>query len=206
MRQAIVAGIAVALACGSLGCQASARGWESSDLPTHDRQRAFDAAREVLGEHFELDRVNWARGEIETRPKGFEGPREGTLADVRGAGGAWRRAVACRIGRDGLTIVASVRVRMEREATAAAAAMYQTGTDERASEVPRTEPAPGPRGAYPGDKVWMEVGWDAALAREVLSEIASRVGEAERREQVPTGQTPADMAEETRRIGAEEGF
>jgi len=69
--------------------------------------------------------------------------------------------------------------------------------------LPRTGPQQV-RTRAKGDEVWVEAGYDAALARELLSEIAEKAGQAERSEAVPQGESPKEAAEETRRIGAEE--
>ena len=190
----------VAVAAG--GCGAAARGWEQSDLPTHDREKAFEAARTVLSRHSEIVESNWARGEIRSRPQFVDRPRTGTLADVRGAGGRWRSTALCEIGRDGMTIVARVAVRMEREATAAAVAMAETGTDDAPRSVPRiAEP-----GAPADREVWVEMGYDRPMARELLAQIAEEVGKSELREALPPDQSPDRVLEESRRIGAEQGF
>ena len=194
----------VAVAAG--GCGAAARGWEESSLPTHDREKAFEAARKVLSQHFELAESNWARGEIRTRPQFLDRQRTGTLADVRGAGGRWRSTALCEIGRDGMTIIARVAVRMEREATAAAVAMAETGTDDRASDVPRSVPRIAEPGAKADREVWVEMGYDRPMARELLAQIAEEVQKSETREALPPDQSPDQILEESRRIGAEQDF
>jgi hypothetical protein len=198
--------LVVMLAVAAGGCGASARGWEQSDLPTHDREKAFEAARKVLSQHAELAESNWARGEIRTRPQLLDRQRTGTLADVRGAGGRWRSTVSCTIGRDGMTIIARVAVRMEREATAAAAAMAETGTDDRASDVPRSVPRIAEPGAPADREVWVEMGYDRPMARELLAQIAQEVEKSETREALPPDQSPDQILEESRQIGTEQGF
>jgi len=189
------------------GCQEATRGWERQAMPSHDRQRVFEAARAVFQEHFEIADANFVRGTIETEPQGFERRREGTLADLRGAGGQWRRTVFLGLGRDGLTVVARVAVLLEREATDAAVAMVDQHRTAPEDELPTAPDAErrhaGPRSPEP---VWMEVGYEASLARELLSAIADRVRALEREQMMPTGQSPGDAAEEVRRIGAEQGF
>jgi hypothetical protein len=61
---------------------------------------------------------------------------------------------------------------------------------------------PGARAPRP---VWVEVGYDAQLAREILAQIADRVRKMEQGELPPMGQPPKEALEETRRIGAEQG-
>lgn len=201
-RWLLLAGfLAVAAGCEGTG----SRAWQRSPMPTHDRQVVFDAAREVIAEHFEVAKANFVSGTIETRPQIFDGQRGGTLADVRGAGGRWRRTVSFEMGRDGLAVVAAVAVRLEREATEAAVAMSETAGPARADELP-----PSPRGGgnvrrRQADEVWVEVGSDDAMARELLSAIAERVGANERGGRMPEGQSPQDAAEEVRRIGAQQG-
>jgi hypothetical protein len=198
--------LAMVLAMAAGGCGASARGWEQSDLPTHDREKAFEAARKVFSTHFELADSNWARGEIRTKPKQLDRRRTGILADVRGAGGRWRETATCEIDRDGMTVVARVAVLTEREATAAAAAMAETGTDDRASDVPRSVPRITEPGAKSAREVWVEVGYDRQMARELLAEIAQEVEKAESREALPPDQSPDQILEESRQIGIEQGF
>ena len=196
--------LVVGLVMAAGGCRGAAtRGWQESALPTHDRQRAFEAALEVFEKHFEVARSNYASGTIETKPQAVEKRRWGTLADVRGAGGSWRQTAFFEMDRDGLTVVGRVAVRLEREATAAAEAIVAARADERQSELPRTGPEQV-RTRAKGDEVWVEAGYDAALARELLSEISEKAGQAERSEVVPQGESPKEAAEETRRIGAEE--
>ena len=192
----------LALAMAMAGCRAPMRGWQEADLPTHDRQVAFDAARDVLGRHFELAEASWARGEIETCPELFEGPRAGTLADVRGAGGRWRRTAVCEIGREGLAVIARVMVLLEREGTAAAAVLSDMGRDEVPSSVPRiAEP-----GGASDREVWVEVGHDEELARQLLEEIRGCIREVEKREVLPHEPSGQDIIEESRQFGREQGF
>ncbi len=189
------------------GCQEATRGWERQPMPSHDRQRVFEAARTVLQEHFEIAEARVVRGTIETEPQIFERRRDGTLADLRGAGGQWRRTVFVGLDRDGLTVVARVAVLLEREATEAAVAMadqHRTAPeDERPTALDAERPHAGFRSPEP---VWMEVGYEASLARELLSAIAERVRTLESEHAVPRGPSPGDVAEEVRRIGAEQGF
>jgi len=198
-RVALMAGLLVVAA----GCQGAAtRAWQQAALPTHDRQRAFDAALEVFERHFDVARSSYASGTIETRPQVFDKRREGTLADIRGAGGRWRRTASFEMDRDGLTIVGCVAVRLEREATTAAVAISESSGD-RADELPRVGAQYTRPSTQASEQVWVEVGYDAQMARELLAAIADRVRVAERGEAVPEGQSPRDAAEETRRLGAE---
>jgi len=175
-------------------------------MPSHDRQRVFEAARAVLSEHFEVADANVVRGTIETRPQVFQRRRSGTLADVRGAGGRWRRTVSFEMARDGLTVVAAVSVRLQREATEAAVAMTETARPDRTDELPPSTLSGVQVGRRTTDPVWVDVGYDEALARELLATLAERVRTRQQREGVPQGQSPKEAAEETRRIGAREGF
>ena len=194
--------IGVALAAG--GCSSAAvRPWQSADMATGDRQRVFEAAREVLAKHFQVAEVNFPRGTIETQPQAFDRSRSGTLADVRGAGGRWRRTVYFEMGPEGMTTFARVAVHLEREATAAAESIVQARSDARESELPRVGPRYAKPPSQPSREVWVEIGYDAPLAREILAQITQRVRQAQQGDQVPLGQSPKDAAEETRRIGAE---
>jgi len=180
------------------------REWQRQPMPSHDRQRVFEAARAVLESHFKIADANFVRGTIETRPQVFERPRRGTLADLRGAGGRWRRIVSFRMEREGLTVVAEVAVRLQREATEAAVAMAEQHRTAPEDELPASPPGAGTAGSRGDQAVWMDVGWDAALARELLSAIAERVRGLERAAEVPTGgQSPAEAAEEVRRLDAQ---
>jgi len=192
----------LALAAG--GCSSAAlRPWQSMDMATGERQRVFEAAREVLAKHFPLGEVSFARGVIETKPQVFDRSRLGTLADLRGAGGRWRRTVYFEIGPEDMTIVARVAVHLEREATAAAESIVaaRSGPDE--SELPAVGTRVAKRAGKPSGEVWVEIGYDASLAREILAQVKERVGQAQKGDQVPLGQSPRDAAEETRRLGAE---
>jgi len=194
----------VLLAAAVGGCAgASGRAWQTAEMPSHDRERVFQAAREVLEDHFEIARSNWASGTIETRPQVFDRKREGMLTDVRGAGGRWRRTVSFEVDRDGLTILSRAAVRLEREATAAAVALTEASTTERGTEAPRSRPMAAEPGRRGSEEVWVDSGYDAGLARELLAEIASRVREAERAEGLPAGASFKEMADEVRRLGAE---
>ncbi len=185
------------------GCRAGAsRGWQRSSMPSHDRQHVFEAAREVLSEHFEVADANFVRGTIETRPQVFDRRRSGTLADVRGAGGRWRRTVSFEMDRDGLTVVAAVSVRLQREATEAAVAMTETARPDRLDELPPSTHGGVRVGRRPTTPVWMDVGYDDALARELLGTLAERIRVGRQDDAIPEGQSPEDAAEETRRIGA----
>lgn len=194
------------LVAAAAGCRGAAtRAWQRRAMPTHDRQAVFEAARGVFGKHFEIADANIVAGTIETKPQVFDRQRAGTLADVRGAGGRWRRTASFEMDRDGLTIIGRVAVRLEREATEAAVAMSETARPERADELPPSTPGNGRGVSRPGEEVWVEVGYDDALARELLAAVAEEVRKAEGGEALPSGQSPKDAAEETRRIGAQQG-
>jgi len=183
------------------GCEnAATRAWQRAPLGTHDRQLAFNAAQEVLGKHFEVARASFVQGTIETKPQVFDRKREGTLSDLRGAGGRWRRIVSFEIERESLEILGRVAVRLERENTAGAFAIAETGGYEaRAVDVPRSQPLITESGARPGREVWVEVGYDTSLAREIVSEIASHVAQMEKGEAMPADQSPEAATEETRK-------
>lgn len=190
----------VVLLAGAAGCdRAATRAWQSSEMPTHDAQRVFEAAREVLERNFEVAEASFAKGVIVTRPQAFERSRSGTLADVRGAGGKWRRTVSFELDRAGLAVVARVAVRLERESTAAAMAIADATTGERPDELPRVGPQYGRTAGRSSEEVWTEVGYDAALARELLAAIAEAVGKGERSEAMPAVPTAKDVDDETRR-------
>ncbi|MCX5674726.1 MAG: hypothetical protein NTX87_06935 [Planctomycetota bacterium] len=190
-----VALMAVALLAGGCG-EAATRAWQRAELPTHDWPRAFDAARDVLKEHFEIADASMTAGTLETKPQVLDRARSGTLADLRGAGGRWRQTVSVELDRGGLAIGARVAVRLEREATAAAVAITESGANE---------PRVAESGARAQRPVWVEVGYDAPLAREILVQIADRVRKMEQGEMPSMGQSPKEALEETRRIGAEQG-
>ena len=189
------------------GCQSAAtRAWQQADLPTHDAQRAFEAAKDVLSKHFQIASANWTKGIIETRPQLFDRSRSGTLSDIRGAGGRWRRTVSFELDRDALTMVARVAVRLEREGTATAIALAGSGGEGgRVADVPPTLPLAATPGARSGEEVWTEVGYDASLAREILNQIIERAGQLEKGEAAPEGQSPKAALEETKKLGAGEG-
>jgi len=199
--------LVLALVVTVAGCRgAASRAWQRSPMPSHDWQRVFEAARAVLAEHFEVADANVVRGTIETRPQVFDRRRTGTLADVRGAGGQWRRTVSFEMDRDGLTVVAAVSVRLQREATEAAVAMGETARPDRIDELPPSTRGGVRVGRRPTAPVWMDVGYDDALARELLATVAERVRARQRGDAIPEGQSPSEAAEETRRIGAREGL
>jgi len=188
------------------GCQEATRPWQRQPMPSHDRQRVFQAASEVLEKHFQVADANITRGTIETEPQIFDRGGGGTLTDLRGAGGRWRRRVFFEMARSGLTVVAKVAVLLEREATEAAVAVaeqHRTAPEDELPAVSHREHDPAERPTQP---VWMEVGEDKALARELLGAIARRVGEMKHDETVPTGQSPRDAADEVRRLGEQQGF
>ena len=197
-------GLLCALLAAVAGCGGAAtRAWQRSAMPTHDRQAIFDAAREVLAAHFEIADSSFASGTIETKPQVFERQRAGTLADVRGAGGRWRRTASFAMDYDGLTVIARVAVRLEREATAAAVAVSEAA-GETGDELPGPAARRATASARASEEVWMEVGYDDGLARELLAAIAERARQAAHGEELPKGQSPKDAAEETRRIGAQQ--
>jgi len=188
------------LALAAVGCEAS-RPWQTRVLGTNDRQRAFEAAKDVLGLHYEVAESNWTAGTVETKPQMFEGKKFGTLADVRGAGGRWRRIVYCQVEHDGLGVVAHVAVLMQRETSAAGAAVaYDTGQPERASGAEKP-PLPASEYERPVRRVWSDAGYDANLASEILAEMAAKVELSERRETPSQGQSPKDIIEESRKYG-----
>jgi hypothetical protein len=194
--------VVVALLAGGCG-EGTSRAWQRAQLPTHDWQLAFEVSREVLKEHFDIAEASVTKGTIVTRPAVFDRARSGTLADIRGAGGRWRRIVSLELSRGGLEIDASVAVILEREGTNAAIAIAESGGyGDRATDVPRSQPMVSERGKGPAP-VWVEVGSDPALSREILAKISERLQKAEKREALPGMQSPKDAAEETRKLGAE---
>ncbi|HUX02930.1 MAG TPA: hypothetical protein VMY35_18375 [Phycisphaerae bacterium] len=198
--------LAVAVAALAAGCGSASRGWEQASLATHDREKAFEAARKVLGRHFGVAEANWVRGEIRSRPKVLDRERAGTLADVRGAGGRWRGTAVCEIDREGLVAVARVTVRLEREATAATAVMADTGREDQGQDKPPSVPRMAEPGPGTDREVWVETGYDRPMARDLLAEIVQEVQRLESRETLPPDQSPQDIVEESRQMGAEQGF
>jgi hypothetical protein len=192
----------LSIAAVAAGCQSAAtRAWQSADLPTHDTQRAFEAAKDVLARHFEIANANWTKGTIETKPQLFDRSKSGTISDFRGAGGRWRRSVSFELDRDALTMVARVAVRLEREGTAAAIALAGSGGEGgRVADVPPTLPLIATPGAKSSEQVWTEVGYDASLAREILNQIIERAGRLEKGEAAPMGLSPKAALEETRKL------
>jgi len=108
--------------------------------------------------------------------------------------------------RSGLTVVGKVAVLLEREATAAAIAVAEQHRTAPEDELPIASDGDHSLGDRPKRPVWMEVGEDKSLARELLGTIAQRVREMERKEAVPMGQSPREAAEEVRRLGEQQGF
>jgi len=198
--------LVLAAAAAAPGCREAMRPWQRQPMPSHDRQRVFQAAREVLEQHFRIAGANVVRGTIETEPQVFDRKGGGTLADLRGAGGRWRRTVFFATDRSGLTVVGKVVVRLEREATEAALASAEQHRTAPEDELPAASHREAALGERPKEPVWMEVGEDEALARELLGTIAERVRRMEREESVPAGQSPSEAAEEVRRLGEQEGF
>jgi hypothetical protein len=191
-----------ATALVATGCAATEhRAWQHRELPTHDRQRAFQAARDVLARHFDVADANIVQGTIETHPHIVDRPREGTMADWRGAGGRWRAAAQCQIGREGLNIVASVLVPLQREATAAAMAIAGTGRDDLEGEIPESQPSLVGPVAGADEEVWTEAGYDETMARELLAEIVREIQIVQRDEAVPLGASPEEVMEESKRLG-----
>ena len=203
MKRTLLLLTAVAAAAG---CQEASRAWQRQPMPSHDRQRVFQAARAVLEQHFRIADANLIRGTIATEPTIFDRGGSGTLADLRGAGGRYRRTAFFEMERSGLTVVGKVAVRLEREATeaaVAASAQHRTAPEE---ERPADQPGDPVLAERPKEPVWMDVGEDESLARELLGAVARRVREMERDVTVPTGQSPREAAEEVRRLGEQQGF
>jgi hypothetical protein len=202
IQQAVLSAAILVLAGG---CQMDAtRPWQQTDLPTHDRQMAFDAAKTVLARHFEIADSSWTRGTIETRPRIFTRKATASLADIRGAGGRWRRTAFFEFDTDGSTVIALVAVRVEREGTAQAAVIAQAGGDaEHPVEAPKGGPISRVPSASAREEVWTDMGYDAAAAKELLNEITAEIVRRQRREVTPTGLSPEKEAEEARRLGEE---
>ena len=204
MNRVLVMVAVSALAVAAFGCRgAQSRAWQSSPMPSHDRQTVFEAGRDVLAKHFEIAEESFTAGSISTKPKIVDRPRTGTLADVRGAGGQWRRMAVFSMDRDGLSIVARMAVMLQREATEAAIAA-EAASGVRGEEAPGMGSQVGPAAPKRTGEVWVDVGSDDALARELLAEIAERVRRVSGQDAMPEGQSPREAAEETRRIGAQE--
>jgi len=190
------------------GCTAGAdRAWQAADLGTRDSIRAFEAAEAVLKQHFEVAESKWTSGTIETRPQVFHRKREGTLADIRGAGGRWQRTVFFELENSGSTVVGRCAVQLQREATEAAIAVARSGGyEQHVADVPGSRPFGDQAGPKRGEQVWVDVGYDAGLAKEILAEIAERVRQLEKGEAPPTVPSAKQEAEESRKIGDEKGF
>ncbi|MFO8012894.1 MAG: hypothetical protein R6X20_06255 [Phycisphaerae bacterium] len=203
MKRSLLVLLALAAAAG---CQEATRTWQRQPMPSHDRQRVFQAAQEVLERSFRIAEANITRGTIETAPALFDRGGGGTLADLRGAGGRWRRTAFVDLERSGLTVVAKVAVLLEREATDAAVAVAAQHRTAPERELPVDRPGDPVLAERPKRAVWMEVGEDKSLARELLGAIAQRVREMERDEAVPMGQSPREAADEVRRLGEQQGF
>jgi hypothetical protein len=186
------------------GCQESAsRAWQHAQLPTHDWETAFQVCQDVLKEHFEIAEASVTKGTIVTKPSAFERARSGTLADIRGAGGRWRRTVSLELSRGGLEMDVRAAVILEREGTNAAIAIAESGGyGDRANDVPRSQPLISERGRGPAP-VWVEVGNDQALAREILAKIAERLQKIEKQEAMPAIPGAREAFQETRKLGAE---
>jgi hypothetical protein len=104
-----------------------------------------------------------------------------------------------------MAMAASVAVRLEREATAAAAMISETGGPEHAERASGATPGTSRAVQQPERLVWTDAGYDAGLAREILSEIAARVSEMEQGEALPEGPSGRDLVEEAQEIGSREG-
>ena len=194
--------VVAAVVAGGCGESAS-RAWQHAQLPTHDWQTAFQVSQDVLKEHFEIAEASVTKGTIVTRPAVFERARSGTLADIRGAGGRWRRTVSLELSRGGLEVEARAAVILEREGTNAAIAIAESGGfGDRANDVPRSQPLISERGRGPAP-VWTEVGNDPTLAREILAQITERLQKLEKQDAPPALPSPQEAAEETRKLGAE---
>lgn len=189
------------LALTAVGCETT-RPWQTRVLATGDRQRVFDLAKEFLSQHYEVADSNWGEGAIETKPQMFEGKKFGTLADLRGAGGRWRRTVYCEVEHEGTGMAVRVAVLQQRETSEAGAAVaFDTGQPERPS-TSRQPPLAGQEYDRPGRRVWTDAGYDAGLAREILGELAAKVEQTERRETTPQGQSANDIVEESKKYAA----
>ena len=155
--------------CSGSGGRVRGRGrspWQAADLGTRDSVRAFEAAEAVLKQHFEVAESKWTSGTLSTRPQTFQRKREGTLADIRGAGGRWQRTVYFELENSGSTVVGRCAVQLEREATEAAIAVARSGGYEpHAADVPSSRPFGDRPVRKRGDQVWVDVGYDAGLAR-----------------------------------------
>ena len=86
----------------------------------------------------------------------------------------------------------------------AAAVAVSEAAGETGDELPGPAARRATASARASEEVWMEVGYDDGLARELLAAIAERARQAAQGEELPKGQSPKDAAEETRRIGAQQ--
>jgi hypothetical protein len=207
MKPTTLAVTLAVLAAGAAGCDADAlRTWQQMDLPTHNRQLAFETAKDVIGKHFEIATASWVQGAIETKPQLFEGKKSGTLADYRGAGGRWRRVVSFELADNGFTMVGMADVRLQREATDQAVAAARTGgSEEGASGRPRSEPFGTAATRRSGEAVWVDAGRDDALAKELLGEIAEQAGQAAKRDAIPALSTPDKEFDDARNLRDKSG-
>jgi hypothetical protein len=200
MRKTTLALILVAFASVAGGCDAALlRPYQQMDLPTHSRQLAFDAAKEVIGKHFEIATASWVKGVIESKPQLFDGKKSGTLADYRGAGGRWRRIVSFELADDGSSMIGQADVRLEREATDQAIAASRTGGYEEGTSGRLRSDSLSSSTSTRSSQVWVDAGHDDALAKELLSEIAAQVSSLEKREVRPALSSPEKDIEESRK-------
>lgn len=172
MNKALVAILCTAVLAG---CQAD-MAWQTMTLPSANYDQAFQAAKSVLAEDYQIARVDPLTGLIETLPLRFQKTGADRTAGAYLSSGdsqSFRRTVTCRVERAAPGAVVGIRADLEREGTSQAQTlMIETeGADRRmAGAGRRWDEGDSHRATY-----WADIGRDEQAESKLLERIRQRL-------------------------------
>jgi len=163
--------------CGLLGagCAGSSYDtlYQTQQIESQDAVAVLAAAERILRTEFGRVTVDEERRMIVTAPAARAGDEAGTTGADRLRGGVVRRTATLWLNRRGDSMVARLRVDIEREETAQQRAI-PTGSG-RLSDTPGYTPIERDAAtSYRQNTVWTKVGRDRKLERALLDELRQR--------------------------------
>ncbi|MBK8915782.1 MAG: hypothetical protein IPM64_14510 [Phycisphaerales bacterium] len=162
--------VGLLLAAGCAGGPASG-GYLSRTIDADDEAVVLASASRIVARELGSAAVDRARGEVRSSPAEVTARREtGAPRELVGGASTLRRTCSLLVGRSGGSVVARVRVDVERRDTQRGQVQSSVmGMNEgRLGDTPSTEASweSDPRG-----EIWTRVGRDSSLERAILEEL-----------------------------------
>ncbi|QOJ13644.1 MAG: hypothetical protein HRU75_02865 [Planctomycetia bacterium] len=161
----------VALALSGCAGRPPTEGYLSRAIDADDEGVVLASASRIVARELGSASINRARGEIRSSPAEMTATREtGAPRELVGGASTLRRTCSLLVHRSGSSVIARVRVDVERRDTQRGQVQSSVmGMHEgRLGDAPTTEPSweAGPRG-----EIWTRVGRDAAMERVILEAL-----------------------------------